>query len=77
MRRAEVMSSCLGKKPEGAISPFRFFVEAVEDRVQDAIDAGHVDEAHHGSRTPANFHEAPLDDIGVAHFGLASVAGGE
>ena len=48
-----VMSSCLCKKSEGAVFPFRILIEAIEDGIDDAVDAGHVDEANHGSGAAA------------------------
>jgi hypothetical protein len=39
------MSSCLCKKPEGAVFPFVFLVQALEDGLDDPIHAGDVDEA--------------------------------
>ncbi len=62
--RESVTSSCLCKNAEGAGFPFQ--VEALEDGVDDAIDAFHVHEAHHGTRPPAHLHEAALDDVGGA-----------
>src|SRR5579864_734041 len=69
---ARVMSSGLCKKVEGAVFPFQ--VESLEDGVDDAVDALHVDEADHGPSSAANFHEAAFDDIGGAHL-LPQVAG--
>ncbi len=59
-----VMSSCLCKKAEGAISPFVLFVVAIEDRVDDPIDAGDVHKANHGARATPDLHKAALDDVG-------------
>jgi len=50
-------------KPEGADLPFRVPIEAIEDRIDVAIDAGHVDEADHGSAAPLDFHEAAPNHI--------------
>ena len=58
------MSSCLCKNPEGAVFPFRFLIQAIEDGIDDPVDAGHIDKADHGSRAPADLHEAALDDVG-------------
>jgi hypothetical protein len=60
------MSSCLCKKAEGAVFPL--LVEAMEDGVDDAFDAEFVDEADHGARAAAHFHEAAFDDVGGAQF---------
>ena len=57
-------SSSLCKEPEGAIFPFRVFIEAVEDLVEDAIHAGHIHKTDHGPGSAANLHEAALDDVG-------------
>ena len=59
-----VMPSCLCKKAEGAVFPA--FVEAVEDSVDDALDAGFIDEADHGTRATPHFHETAFDDVGGA-----------
>ena len=59
-------SSCLCKKSEGAVFPL--LVEAMEDGVGDTLDAELVDEADHGPRSAANFHEAAFDDVGGAQF---------
>ncbi len=59
-----VMSSRLCKKLEGAVFPFQ--VESLEDGVDDAVDAGHVDEADHGPGAATHFHEAALDYVGGA-----------
>src|SRR6266849_5729034 len=61
-----VMSSCLCKKAEGAVFPL--LVEAMEDGVDDALDAEFVDEADHGARAAAHLHEAAFDDVGGAQF---------
>ena len=61
------MSSWLCKKAEGAIPPL--VVEAVEDRKDDAVDAGDVDETDHGPGAPPHLHEAALDDVGGAQRG--------
>ena len=63
---AEVTSSSLCKKVEGAVFPFQ--VESLEDGVDDAVHAFDVDEADHGPGASAHFHEATLDDVGGAHF---------
>ena len=63
-RVKRVMSSSLCKKAEGAIFPL--LVEAMEDGVDDALDAEFVDEADHWPRSAAHFHEAAFDDIGGA-----------
>ena len=54
------MSSGLCKQLEGAGFPFQ--VEALEDGVDDAVHALHIDEADHGPGSPAHLHEAALDD---------------
>jgi len=53
-----VMSSGLCKNLEGAAPPFQ--VEPVDD----PVDAGHVDEAHHRPGAPSDLHENPLDHLG-------------
>ena len=60
------MSSCLCESVEGAIFPL--WVHAVKDREDDSIHALHVDEANHGPRSPADLHEAALDDVGGAQL---------
>ena len=44
------------------------FVEAVEDRENDAVDAGGIDEAEHGSGATPHLHEAPFNDVGGAQL---------
>jgi len=61
-----VMSSGLCKKLEGAVFPFQ--VESLEDGIDDAVHAGHVDETHHGPGSSANLHEAAFDDVGGTHL---------
>src|SRR5437660_3256186 len=61
-----VMSSSLCKKLEGAVFPFQ--VESLEDGVDDAVHALHVDEADHGPGSSAYFHETAFNDIGGAHL---------
>src|SRR5579875_2081562 len=60
------MSSCLCKKAKDAVPPLMLFVVAIEDGIDNPVDAGGVDEAHHRSRAATNFHEAPLNDVGCA-----------
>lgn len=36
----------------------------MKDQVDDPVDAGHIDEAHHRPGTPAELDEHPLDHIG-------------
>jgi len=43
-----VTSSCLCKKVEGAFFPFGLLVHAVEDGIDNPVDALDVDEAGHG-----------------------------
>ena len=62
----EVMSSCLCKNPEGAVFPFQ--VKALEDGINDAIDALDVHKAHHRPSAPSYLNETTLDDIGGAQF---------
>jgi hypothetical protein len=38
-------------------------VEAVEDRENDAVDAGGVHEADHGQGATSHFHEAAFDEV--------------
>jgi hypothetical protein len=42
------MSSCLCKKAEGAVSPLAPLVVAIEDGIDNPVDALDVDEADHG-----------------------------
>ena len=65
-RHHAVMSSSLCKKVEGAVFPFQ--VESLEDGVDDAVHALHVDEADHGPGSAAYFHETAFDDVGGAHL---------
>src|SRR6266496_3279016 len=58
--------SRLCKKLEGAVFPFQ--VESLEDGVDDAVHAVHVDEADHGPGSSAYFHETTFNDIGGAHL---------
>jgi len=58
---AGVMSSGLCKNLEGAVAPFQ--IKPVKDRVDDPVDAGHVDEAHHRSGAPSDLYENPLDHV--------------
>jgi hypothetical protein len=67
-REPLLMSSCLCKKAEGAIPPFVPLVVSVEDRIDDSVDARDVNEAHHRAGAAANFHKAPLDDVGRAQL---------
>jgi hypothetical protein len=55
------MSSCLCKKAKDAVPPLVLFVVAIEDGIDNPLDAGGVDEAHHRSRAATNFHEASLN----------------
>src|SRR5439155_8865531 len=66
------MSSGLCKKLEGAVFPFQ--VESLEDGVDDAVNAGDVDEANHGPGSSSNFDEAAFDDVSGAHL-LPQMAG--
>lgn len=59
-------SSCLCKNTEGAGFPFQ--AEALEDGLNDAVHAMHVDKAHHGTSAAAHLHKAALDDIGGAQL---------
>src|SRR5207237_1898062 len=61
-----VTSSCLCKNAEGSVSPLA--IELAKNRVNDALHARGVYKADHGSRPPAHFHEAALDDIGGAQL---------
>src|SRR5271165_3241278 len=61
-----VMSSRLCKKVEGAVFPFQ--VESLEDGVDDAVHALHIDKADHGTGSSSNFDEAAFDDVGGAHL---------
>src|SRR2546422_4343163 len=63
-----VTSSCLCKKPEGAVFPFGLLVHSVEDGIDNPIHAADIDEANHGPRAASHFHETPLDDIGGAEL---------
>src|SRR5260370_19779325 len=63
-----VTSSCLCKKPEGAVFPFVLLIHSVEDGVDDSVYALDVDEADHGSGAASHLHEASLDDIGGAQL---------
>ena len=56
------MSSGLCKNFEGAVAPFK--IETVKDRIDNAVDAGHIDEADHGPCAPPDFYKNPLDQIG-------------
>ncbi len=58
------MSSGLCKKVEGAVFPFQ--VESLEDGVDDAVHAGHIDEADHGPGSSSYFQETAFNDIGGA-----------
>jgi hypothetical protein len=58
------MSSCLCKKPEGAVFPFIFLVHSVEDRIDDSVDALDIHEADPGSSAASHLHEAALNDVG-------------
>src|ERR1700691_2328026 len=62
------MSSCLCKKPEGAIFPFVLFIHRVEDGVDDSVHAVDVDEADHGTGAAPHLHEAALDNVGGAQL---------
>ena len=62
------MSSCVCKKTKGAVSPLLPFVVAVKDGIDDAVDAGHVDEADHGPGAASDLDEAALDGIGGAQL---------
>jgi hypothetical protein len=53
-----VMSSCLCKKPEGAVFPFQ--VESLEDGVDDPIHALHVHKANHGSGAAPHFQRSMM-----------------
>jgi hypothetical protein len=48
--------------------PADAFLQAVEDSVDDAVHALDVDEADHGSRAAADFHEAAFDHVGGAQL---------
>src|SRR5437899_6401108 len=68
LRAAQVTSSCLCKKAEGAVFPFILLVHSVEDGIDNPIHAADIDEADHGPRAASHFHETPLDDIGGAEL---------
>src|SRR6516165_4206711 len=55
------MSSGLCKNLEGTIFPLQ--IETLKDRVDDAVDTGHVNKAHHGSSSASDFHETTLDHV--------------
>ncbi len=59
------MSSCLRKDSEGSVSAL---ATGIEDGINDTVHALHTKKAHHGSRSPAHFHEASFDDIGCSQF---------
>ena len=59
-----VTSSCLCKNAEGAGFPFQG--EALEDGVDDAVHALHVDKTDHGPGPAAHLHETALDEVGGA-----------
>src|SRR5919197_5039622 len=61
-RILSVMSSCLCKNLEDAVSPV--FIEAVEDRENNPIHAFDVHKENHRSRPSPDFDEAALDDVG-------------
>jgi hypothetical protein len=48
-------------KFEGVVLPV--LVEATENRMHDWVDAFHVGEHYHRSRSSPDFHEAALDDV--------------
>ena len=56
-----VMSRSLGKKLEGVFAPF--LVIGIEDRKDDALNAGHVYKSDHWSGAAANFYKASLNDV--------------
>jgi hypothetical protein len=60
------MSRCLCKNAEGAVLPFQ--VEALEDGVDDSVDAVDIHKADHGPRPSSHLHETTLDDIRRAQF---------
>jgi hypothetical protein len=62
------MSSCVCKRAEGTVSPLLPFVVAIEDGIDDAVDAGHIDGADHGPGAASHLHEAALDDLGGAQL---------
>src|SRR6266568_6557214 len=66
--RYKVTSSCLCKKPEGAVFPFGLLVHSVEDGIDNPIHASDVDEADHGPRAASHLDEATLDDVGGAEL---------
>src|SRR5215469_18712781 len=61
-----VTSSCLCKNLEGAVFPFQ--VEALEDGVDDPVQAFDIHKADHGPGAPPNFDEAAFDDVGGAQL---------
>src|SRR5207302_11382013 len=61
-----VMSSGLCKELEGAVFPFQ--VESLEDGVDDAVHAGHVDEPDQGPGSSSYFHETAFHHIGGRTF---------
>src|SRR5438034_11376752 len=65
---AGVTSSCLCKKPEGAVFPFGLLVHSVEDGIDNPIHAADIDEADHGPRAASYLDEATLDDVGGAEL---------
>jgi hypothetical protein len=60
------MSSGLCKQLEGAVFPRQ--VESLENGVDDAVDAGHIDEADHGPSSSAHLHEAALNNVCSPRF---------
>src|SRR3989442_12119548 len=65
---SSVTSSCLCKKPEGAVFPFGLLVHSVEDGIDNPIHAADIDEADHGPRAASYLDEATLDDVGGAEL---------
>ena len=47
---------------------FPFQVESLEDGVDDAVHAVHVDKADHGLGSAPHFDEAALDEVGGPQF---------
>lgn len=56
------MSSGLCKNLEGAIFPLQ--IETLKDGVDDSVDTGHVNKAHHTSSSSSDFYETTLDHVG-------------
>ena len=62
-----VMTSGLCKHAEGAVSPLE--IESVKNRIDNPVDAVHVDKTDHRPSSPPDFYKNTLDDIGSAQLG--------